>query len=85
VTASKKKLHRQYGNIDVEHLAMDLYRAFHDEGEADIDPYPWPPYKKQKTDRVVQQFRRYALAVARMAEIDAEYRGLGSALYRDVP
>ena len=77
VTVSKKKMHRQYGNTDVEHLARDLYVCFHQKDWA------WPLYEKAESDAVVQQFRGYALLVARQAQHDADYHGMGSHLYRD--
>jgi hypothetical protein len=79
VSISKKKLRRQYGMTDVEHLAMALYGTFHDDDHASL----CRPYKKHESDAVVQQFRRYALVVAKMAQHDADYHGMGSALYEE--
>jgi len=77
MAVSKKKMHRKYGNTDVEHLARDLYTCFHQK------EWAWPLYEKAESDAVVQQFREYAVVIAKMAQHDADCHGMGSFLYRD--
>lgn len=56
----KERVRRRFGNTDVEHVALELYRLFHGDY-----PYPgdgWTAYKKHRGDHVVEYFRSAAEA-----------------------
>jgi len=67
----KDRVRVPFGNSDMDHLAMAIYREFHRGGEwaEPDDSEPWELYGKEKGDIVVEEFRRAAEAV--IAEHDS--------------
>lgn len=58
---TRRRLKRQFGASDVEHLAKMMYSAFHGESENLED---WVDYEPLKGDDVVGEFRRMAMLVS---------------------
>jgi hypothetical protein len=70
----KKKFH-QFGNSDVEYLAIAIYNTLHGEPN---DTEPWEPYCKRGSDVVVRQMRDMAYFVASEFAYEAKTEGIGT-------
>ena len=56
-------LHEHMGKIDIDHLAMKLYREFHGFKKPEPVEYFWcKPYGDSGGDTVIDGFRRAAIA-----------------------
>jgi hypothetical protein len=74
----KKHLRRQFGAIDMEELAANLYRLYHDDPAASLGDLQ---DRDVRDDAVVKSTLRMAYYLCDLAEVDAE-RGIGTAYYR---
>jgi hypothetical protein len=61
----KKDLHLPFGSSDVEHLALAIYREFHNEKESDCSA--WNEYAKWKDDEIVEFYRQLAYDISEEA------------------
>ena len=51
-------IEQSFGQTDIEHLALAIYGAFHQEDEPG-----WPEYESHRSDTVVNFYRRMAILV----------------------
>ena len=71
----KDRVHRRFGDSDVDRLAQAIYTEFHRDTNDYYQIAPWPLYSKQKGDWVVEWFRCAAeAAIVEHAASEASYR-----------
>lgn len=74
----KKHLRRRFGAVDMETLARELYRIYHDDPNAILGDLQ---ERETRDEAVVKSMLRMAYFCCDLAEVDAE-RGIGSVFYR---
>jgi hypothetical protein len=71
----RAQLKDKFGETDVDHIALKLYKMFHGEDTVEFGhDEGWTAYKNYKNDYVVEKFRHMGIMVQKMHE-DMKFGG----------